>query len=217
MPNAGLLKKSCYAINSQLISNGGILLDFTVAPLDFLNVGISYACYEFVGGGEIIGQGAPGFNVKLRPLDETKNLPAISVGFYSQGKGLYLKNFSRFEQMAPGFYIVASKNYSWDLGNVSFHSAINYSIENSDEKGINIYGGLEQSVGKYAAIYIEINPNLNNTNKSILSNNLMLNTSIKANIYKNISLELQLRDLLSNSKYYNKVQRFIGLEFINIF
>lgn len=217
MPNAGLLKKSYYAINSQLVSNGGILLDFVAAPFDFLNIGVSYACYGVVGGGEITGQDIPGFNVKLRPFDETKALPAIAVGFYSQGKGLYFKNIPRFEQMAPGFFLSASKNYLWALGSISIHAAINYSLESSDEKGINMYGGIEQSIGRYAAIYFEINPNLNNTNKNILENSFMLNASIKANIFKNISIELQLRDLLKNSNCHNKLQRFLGIEFINKF
>ncbi len=218
MPNAGMLTKGYYGINAQLISDGGLVLEFLAAPFSFLSLGISYGGYGVIGNGDIDFQHLPGFEIKARIMDEEKLFPAIALGFNSQGHGLYFADKKRFEQMAPGFYIAASKSFNWDLGELSLHAGINYCIEHKGDRGINLYGGLEQALGKYFSVYFEVNPNINDGDSEIYPDlPIMLNTAIRASIFKSLTFEMLFRDLLTNSSYSERINRYIGIGFVNKF
>jgi len=46
-------------------------------------------------------------HVKIRLLEESYILPALALGFDSQGKDGYLKDLDRYKIKSPGFYAVA--------------------------------------------------------------------------------------------------------------
>src|SRR4030042_5043439 len=97
----------------------------------------------------------PGMHVKIRLLEESFVLPALALGFDSQGKDGYLKDLDRYKIKSPGFYAVASKNYSF-LGFMSFHGGINYSLERSDgDEDINVFAGIEKTLGPVVSLVLE--------------------------------------------------------------
>ncbi len=219
MPNAGMLYKASYSTSTKFIDGGGLLVDFTTAPFDFLNIGVSYSVSGLIGAGGIkVHQKYPGFNVKARILDERLTIPAIAVGFYSQGNGLYYDDTAseRFSQLSPGFYVAASKSFIWDLGEVSVHAGVNYCIDTKEDAGINIYAGIEHTLGKYFSLLCEFNPNFNDDNKVIPNSKFKFNTAVRASVSDNITFELQFRDIFTSSKN-NGFNRFVGIEFINRF
>ncbi len=219
MPAAGLLEKMTYSIGGKLINNGGFVLDFTTSLFSFASFGISYGGDGVIGNEKMNMQRRPGFQIKGKLLSEDNTRPSIAIGFNSQGRGRYLHDKDRFEQLSAGFYLVCSKNTDWILGNAAAHVGINYSVEDVDNRGINIYAGAEQGVFDIAKIVLEINPNLNDKNSEIWKNgkSFMINMAVKFFPSDNIVIEFQLKDMIRNSNYSDKVGRFFGLYFISKF
>ena len=219
MPAAGLLDKMNYSIGGKLINNGGFVLDFTASLFSFASFGISYGGDGVIGNEKMNMQRRPGFHIKGKLLSEKEVLPAISVGFNSQGRGRYLHDKDRFEQLSVGFYAVGSKTIDWAIGAAGVHAGINYSVEDANNRGINIYAGAEQSILNIAKIVLEINPNLNDSDSDIWKNSksFMLNGAIKFFPSENMVIELQLKDLLRNSNFSTEVGRFFGIYFISKF
>ena len=66
-------------------------------------------------------------------------MPAFAMGFNSQGIVPY--NNRRYYCKSPGFYLVASKNYDFLSGDLSFHGGLNYTLEHDDDEGPDLYAG----------------------------------------------------------------------------
>ena len=215
MPTAGLLSDLNFALNSQLVSRGGFLLDATFAFFKFMNIGMSYGGSGIIGNETMNMQKYPGFHLKGRILNETLTAPAIVLGVNTQGNGIYFHSEKRFEQLSPGVYAAASKSFSWALGNVALHGGINYSFEDPDNSGVNIYAGAEHTIYKYITAAFEINPNLNDTRREIWHNghSFMLNGAIRIGTSENMTIEIQFKDFLRNSAHSDEVGRYFGLEF----
>ena len=111
-PTAGLLKRGAFAMDVDFFQEGGMTVGLTAGALDRLNFGILYGGTGIIGDGDIAMQKLPGVNVKFRLFDETMVMPAVALGFDSQGKEPYIDSMQRFTIKSRGFYAAASKNYS---------------------------------------------------------------------------------------------------------
>ena len=139
MPTAGLVAKSSLAIDADFYDEGGMLLGASIGIFDRLSLGISYGGTGIIGASPAVMNQVPGFAVRVRPLEESFALPALLLGFDSQGKGYYDKSRSRYEIKSPGFFAVLSKNFLM-LGYLTLHGGANYSLENADGNGgMNFY------------------------------------------------------------------------------
>lgn len=220
MPTAGMLAKGTYSVNTNCFTPGGIMVDFQAALFKNFHLGVAFSGTGIVGRSSMKFQNMPGFSIKFRVLDEERNIPAIAIGFNSQGRGAWIKSLKRFETMSPGFFLAVSKNFSWALGNIAAHGGLNYSVEpNSDNKNVNFYAGCEQSLGSRLAINFEYNFNLDEKNYDILENCGMLNSSIRYSIADGVTLELELRDLLGHIKASSgkQIERRLNLEIVRAF
>lgn len=122
-PTAGMLENMSYSATAQLTAGGGFLVDFTAAFFEFVNVGISYGGVGVISHEAMNLQQYPGFHVKFRLFNEREEdfMPAIALGFNSQGKGQYhhkaaeqteeIDRNKRYDQLAPDVYAVASKSF----------------------------------------------------------------------------------------------------------
>ncbi|MCH9032382.1 MAG: hypothetical protein IIB00_09015, partial [candidate division Zixibacteria bacterium] len=145
-PTAYSLPRGAYDLSFTVYSNGGLLAGTNIGLSDFLTVGFSYGA-ESVFAAETPNYN-PGveFEIKWRLTDETSSLPALAIGFSSQGKGDFIDEFDRYTFKAHGFYGVFSKaipiiGYAW-----TWHGGANYSAEresNTDsDKSPNLFTGL---------------------------------------------------------------------------
>ncbi len=217
MPNAGVLPKSDYAIISLIQPNGTTLFDFSYALYTNFNFGLSYSANNLINSGAIDFQKYPSLNLKFRILDETLTMPAFTIGFSNQGRGDYFKSFNRSQILSPGLFLVASKNFKWYLGYISSHFGINYSFdEGSDNKSPNLYFGIEQSLGSQFSFACEFNGNFNEANYTI-SKGILLNLAFRWSVSSNVTLELQLKDLLKNQTTNKNYIRAFGFEYIGRF
>jgi hypothetical protein len=214
MPTAGILEDKYYAINASVYPAGGLMMGIDFGFFKFVNAGISFSGNNIVGVGDIDWQNLPGVSVKARVFDERKTTPAVVLGFSSQGSSNYIGD-NRFKTHSPGFYLSLSKNFKWDLGNLAIHGGLNYSLEpKSEYSSQNVYAGIEQSLGKYFALNIELNLQMDEAENQYYKKRGLLNTSLRASIVNGITAEIKFRDLLNHSKFASGHERIIALEII---
>ena len=212
IPTAGTLPKGMYAFETLLHGEGNILPEFLIGITNNFSIGFSFGLQGFVGTGDIKkNKSAPEINIKYRIYEETETFPAVTIGFDTQGRGLYNKINERYDQKAMGLYLVASRNWSF-LGNLGFHFGINKNIiESKDgDEDINLFFGIDKEINRSFSILAEFNF-ARNDDKLLDSNNEIslrddkgfLNLGLRWSATENILLELNFNDNLKNIKYLN--------------
>ena len=215
MPTAGLLEKGFVGIMSDILPSGVMIEYMEVGVFKSMSFGISYGGANIIGRGRIDWYKWPGINVRVRILNETTTLPALTAGFDSQGKGEYFKDEARYSIKSPGFFAAASKNFElW--GFLALHATVNYSLENKDgDNFVNFSSGVEKTIGPDVSIILEYNFALNDNNGNFGSGNGYLNTGLRWSIGNGFTLEFDLRDLLQNGKANpNSADRGLRIEYI---
>jgi len=215
LPNAGLLPKEHIVVDLFFIKNGGMIFIVGYAPLDFLNINVSYGMMNFIGNSEIYTIKYPNIDIKARIINETIYLPALCFGFSTISSNFYNDEFERFQINSPGFYAAFSKSFITDLGYLASHIGINYSFDPSDkDKSVNIYFGLEKSINSNSSINLEYNFQLDDRNNQFYKNIGFCSLSYRYGVFSGVTLEIQLRDLFNNSKKINSIERIFNIEII---
>jgi hypothetical protein len=202
----------------EFFQHDGILAVTSVGLFDRLLVGISY------GGGNILGTDAPVWNpapgvaLRVRVIDETILLPAIAVGFDSQGKEEYVDRLSRYSVKSLGLYAVASKNYSV-MGFLSLHGGINYSFERADgDEDPNLFIAAEKTLGPLFSLLGEFNLASNDSNRDALGRGRgYVNLGLRAAVGKGFSVGISLKDIAKNQQNVSIGNRTFSLEYIQTF
>lgn len=217
MPTAGILDKGTVALSSDLLPNGTLIAKIEAGIFKNFNIGISY------GGSNIIGSGSPnwypfppGVNLRVRLMDETILVPAVSIGFDTQGKGDYFKDLKRFSVKAPGLFAAASKNFSL-LGYMSLHGVVSYSpLEDKDgDNFVNLMVGAEKTLGSTFSFLLEYNFALNDNSVNFGAGKGYMNLGVRWSIGEGVTVGFDLRDLLQNKEWSpNAADRALMIEFI---
>ncbi len=217
-PTAGILKKGSYAIRTNFFEEGGVLLGMSVGIFDNFSFGISYGGTDIIGQQKIRMNPLPGVNVKLRLVDEGTTMPALALGFDSQGKEPYIDSTNRYTIKSPGFYLAGSKNYSF-LGNLSFHGGVNLSMERGDgDKDLNFYVGAEKSIGRDISIYGEYDfANNDNNSRAIGKKKGYLNFAFRWSWGKGLTVGFDLKDVTKNQNNVVIGNRTLQLDFVSAF
>ncbi len=216
LPTAGIVEKGFVGVSIDVMPLGVVVSKIEVGVFDNFSFGISYGGNNIIGRGKITGYKLPGINLRARIFNESETLPAITLGFDSQGKGEFNKSLNRYEIKSPGFFAVASKNFDF-YGYFSIHGLINYSLERDDnDKDLNLGFGFEKTLGPKLSIVGEYDFAINdNTNNSIGEGTGYLNLGIRWSIGDGLTLGLNLRDLLDNKKISgSRADRGIFVEYI---
>jgi len=215
MPTAGLLEKGFVGVLTDILPSGVMIAYMEVGVFQNLSFGISYGGSNLIGRGNIDWYKLPGINIRVRILNETSTIPALTGGFDSQGKGEYFKDESRYSIKSPGFFVAASKNFEL-LGFLAFHATANYSLENKDgDNFVNLSGGVEKTLGSNVSLIVEYNFALNDNNGNFGGGNGYLNTGLRWSVGNGFTLEFDLRDLLQNGKANpNSADRGLRIEYI---
>ncbi len=218
MPTGGLILSGHYYMSFSIYNSGGVLGEFNISPAANLMFGISYNVNGLIGSNKISFQNLPGFVFCWRFLDETLSYPAFIIGINTQGTGGYLSDKKRFLVYSPGIYLSSSKNFRWFLGSIALHTGINYSFEPTiNDRMINFYAGLEQSLGKFASINMEYNSTLNDRNRDVMSKMGLLNSSLRVSISKGVTLQLQIRDILNHQVPTDAFSRYMVIEIVKMY
>lgn len=216
-PTAGLIGKHNLGVDFEFYRLGGILVQTTFGIFNFADIGLSFGGTNIIGQNDIEWNNLPGIKVKIRPLEEKLNIPAIVIGFESQGKEVYYKNSKRFLYKSPGFYIVASKNFKW-LGFISYHLGINYSTETDDgDKDLNLFFGIEKTIGDYISLLGEYDTGFNDDTKKFGQGKGYFNLGLNWYIGNGVTLSFAAKNLLKNSIDKKIASRVVGIHLIQLF
>lgn len=216
MPTAGIIPHGCFALDMQNYQTGGLLVGVTIGLFDRLTFGASYGGEYIIGSEKPRWNSLPGFNIKIRVLDETIIVPAIALGFDSQGKDAYDDDLNRYAIKSPGFFAVASKNYAL-LGYLSLHGGINYSLERADaDRDPNLFIGMEKTLGPYITLMGEYNLGWNDSHNHALGRGRgYLNFAVRFSVGDGLSIGMHLKDLLDNQRKVTFGNRSLSIEYIH--
>ena len=215
IPTAGTLYKGTFRVPIHAYDDGGLLFGLEAGVTDRLMFGISY------GGTNIIGIGDPDWNpqvgvdVRYRFYEESLTMPAILIGYTSQGYGAYIDSTSRYLEKSLGAFAVASKNFNV-LGNLGIHVGVNYSLENDDgDSNPNLFIGFDKSINPELLLTAEYDFAINdNEDRSLGSGKGYLNTGIKWIFESRLEIELLLKNLLDNREDLPHWARELRIAFI---
>lgn len=215
IPTAGLLDRGSFAFDANFFQQGGILLGLSAGVLDRLNFGISYGGTHIIGAEKPQWNKLPGVNIKFRLFDESELIPAITLGFDSQGKESYIDSLNRYTIKSPGFFVAGSKNYEI-LGYLSIHGGINYSLERDDgDKDINAFIGIEKTMGSDISIMLEHDFGFNDSNRRALGRGRgYLNFGVRWSLGSGFTFGVDLKDIIKNQRHITIGKRAIRLEYV---
>ncbi len=216
MPTAGLLHDKSMALTIEMYQDGGMLLGASFGLFNRIMGGISYGGTGLIGTGNPDWNPAPGVDLRLRFLDESYALPALALGFDSQGKEPYLHNPDRYTIKSPGFYLVASKNYQ-AYGSLSIHGGVNYSLERADhDSDPNLFAGLEKSIGGFMSLLAEYSLGANDSNHDARGRGRgYLNTAIAISAGNGLTLEFSIKDIFHNQQDVSLGNRTLAIDFVH--
>ena len=125
-PTAGLLPGKTLELETNLFDGGGVVQTVTFGIVDLINIGCSYGGTGLIGAGRVSWQPHVSAQARIRIIEETVSVPALAIGFDSQGFGLFVKgqNLNRFRAKSRGAFIVLSRNYNL-LGDLGLHGGVN--------------------------------------------------------------------------------------------
>ena len=216
LPTAGVMTKGYSGVSLDVMPDGVVISKIEVGIYDGFSFGISYGGSNIIGTGSVVWDKLPGINVRARIMDETVLLPAVTIGFDSQGKGDYYSDLQRYQIKSSGFFAAGSKNFEF-LGYFSVHGVINYTLEREDgDKDLNLGFGFEKTVGSKVSIVGEYDFAINdNTGRALGKGNGYLNLGARWSVGDGLTLGLNLRDLLENKRFVsNHADRGIFVEYV---
>ncbi|TKJ36844.1 hypothetical protein CEE37_14770 [candidate division LCP-89 bacterium B3_LCP] len=218
-PTAGTLEKGEYGFDVRLFPYGGALCGLRAGLFDRFMIGVSYGGINIIGRGEPEWNELPGVLIKYRLFEET-DLPAVSIGFDSQGYGLWSDGDNRYETKAKGVFAVASKNFALEwLGTLGLHAGINYnSFEDDDDKNLNGFCGFDKSINQQISLVAEYNLGLDDDNERAWGRNRgYLNTGIRWIFAERLGIEVNFKDILENRKDVSAISREVRITYVEKF
>jgi len=219
-PTAGLLARGSYSVYGDFFQSGGVLLGLSVGIFDPFTFGISYGGTDIIGPNKIDMNPLPGVNAKLRVIGEGTIIPALAIGFDSQGKEPYLSadSLKRYTIKSPGVYVVASKNY-YVLGNLSLHCGFNKSLESMDgDADLNMFVGVEKSLGREISIMLEYDFAANDNHGNALGKgNGYFNFGFRWSWGKGLVVGFNLKNITKNQDNINVGNRTLQIDYFGNF
>ncbi len=217
LPTAGMLDRGSYAIDLRMFGNGGLLSRVSVGITPRFMFGISYGGENIIGEGDINWNDQPGIEARLRLLDENFALPAITIGFDSQGYGPYDDQLNRYANKSRGVFAVASKNYAVLL-NLGLHAGLNRSLEDDDDDGeLNFFLGADLSLNREIRAFVEYDLATNDNENDAMfgSGDGYLNGGVQWNFSDRLFLQVNLKNLFQNGA--NEVTREFKIGYFEFF
>ncbi len=218
LPVAGTLPKGSYVSSIRLYPHGGVLGALSIGLSDRFYFGVSFGGENIIGEGDIHWNPEPGLHLAYRILDENMLLPAVSIGYNSQGYGPYIKETKRYTIKSRGFYAVASKNYAF-LGDLSFHGGVNFSLEKGDgDSDADLFVGLLKSLNPDLTVLAEYDFALNDNDvRSLGSGKGYLNVGVRWLFARRLAIQFHVKNILQNKHNVPHANREIKILYLEHF
>ena len=201
-PTAGLLPRGSFSVDCRLYGENGILTQLEVGLFNRAGVGFSFGGRNFVGNRGVEWNPRVEFSGRIRVIEEGIKMPAVAVGYQSQGYGIYDENLERFATKSKGVYAVLSKNFGSAAGDGGLHGGINRSFEDKDGDGdLTGFVGLDKQFGKSFAVLVEYDFALNdNEDNALGSGRGLLNAGGRWTVSERLALEFDVKNIFRNGQ-----------------
>ena len=208
-PTAGILQQGEAEISAKIYKNNGLLIGTRVGLFPRFMFGVNYGAEEIVGNEDPEWHDRVEFNAKIRLMDESNKLPAIAIGYDSQGHGNY--NNHRYDIKSKGVYLTASKNF-FLFGNIGVHGGLNYSLENDDnDDEPNIFVGFDKTIGDMIVLLAEYDTGWNDNEADFVKGRGFFNASVDLHFTEALILKVSFYDLMLNNIHTQGCDRSITL------
>lgn len=212
-PTAGMLPAGRLAVDLRLYGDSGILSQIEVGVHNRISVGISFGGQHIVGSREAAWNPRVEVGGRVRVIEEELKVPAVALGYHSQGYGEYDGNLSRYAVKSKGFYAVASKNYGFPLGDMGLHAGLNRSMEDGDGDGdLSGFLGADVEFKRIFAMLVEYDFAINdNEDNSLGSGRGRLNLGGRWMPSERLNLEVDVKNLFRDGKRSQNIDRQVRL------
>jgi len=220
VPTAGILPRGTFDMDMRTFPIGGVQTTLSIGLGHRFSVGVGY------GASRVLTDDDPNWNpqieflLKFRLHEESEGFPAIAVGYSSMGFGQYDSEYNRYTVKSPGFYLALSKNFRLYDNPAAWHGGINYSLENDNDNDPNLFVGFNADVGPNMTFLAEYDFGINDTERYGVYGRQRrgyLNMGLAWYITQELSLELDLKNLLRNREGADAIDREIRLVYTEYF
>jgi hypothetical protein len=219
-PTAGILPHGGYLIQGSVGPESSILVRVGVGFFDRVMLGASFGLQKFIGRGDIDVNDRPGFEFRVRVIEESEAGPAFALGVETQGEDAYLSDAERYQRKSKGAYAVVSKNYRL-IDDFSIHGGVNYSLEVKDERGMDIFGGFSLGIVRGFALLLDYNAALDDNDAEVATHLTRgrgyLDGGLRFDYRDNLRFKILFKDLLDNYLPVSGVDRSIEVFYISSF
>ena len=219
-PTAGILPHGGYIMHGSIGPSSSLLFGVKIGFHDRLMLGASFGLQNFVGRGDTEINDKPGFEVRLRIIEEEIIGPALAIGIDTQGEDIYLDALERYERKSKGFYAVISRNYRL-IRDFSLHGGVNYSLERDDEEGLNFFAGATLELIPGFHILLDYNAAIDDDDadnpEARTRGRGYLDAGVRFDYRENLRLKLHFKDLLDNYIPASGIARTFEIFYVNYF
>jgi len=218
LPIAGVLPKESFAVDVRLYDNGGVLTGLSIGLFNRFMASISYGGENILGEGTINWNPYIGIDVRLRLIEENFVLPALVVGFNSQGYGDFRSSLDRYTIKSRGIYAVASRNYRL-IGNFGIHFGANKSLEDDDgDDDVTFFCGADKQIFLGLSVLAEYDFATNDNESNALGRGRgYFNAGVRWSVFSHFYIEVDFKNLSSNKFNLDEAGREIKIGFFQHF
>lgn len=198
-PTAGILQQGEAEMSAKIYKDNGLLIGTKVGLFPRFMFGVNYGAEQIVGDADPQWHERVEFNAKIRILDENNQLPAIAIGYDSQGHGKYDKTQKRYDIKSKGVFLTVSKNF-FLLGNLGVHGGINYSLETEDKDDEpNLFIGFDKTIGDMVVLLAEYDTGWNDNETNLVKGRGFFNAAVDLHFTEALILKVSFYDLILNN------------------
>lgn len=220
VPSAGVLPHGGYFFHGSFGPGSSILAAAAVGFFDRILLGASFGLQEVIGRGDMSVNDRVGLQARLRLVEETMTRPAFTLGIDTQGEGKYIESAKRYERKSRGVFFVAGKNYRL-IDDLSLNAGVNYSLENRDESGVNLFGGVDFGIVPWMSLLFDYDAALDDGDAGVATSRTRgkgyLDAGVRLDYHENLRFKILFKDLLGNYRPEAGVYRSIEVWYINVF
>jgi hypothetical protein len=223
LPTAATLPRGAFDGELRVYADGGVLVGTNIGLSNQLQLGLSYGAEGIISEREPTWNPRVEFQVKLQVITENLRLPAIALGYASQGYGSWVESLDRYEIKSRGFYAVASKGYVGPGGNIytGLHAGVNYSMEHDvdGDENLNFFFGFDAKLPNDVALVVEYDMALNDDRDTLALGKGWgyLNVGCRWVVIERLMIEASLKNLLSNRHGVNSFGRELRILYLEYF
>ena len=198
-PTAGLIAKGRFGIDLRLFPDGGMLGQMNAGVLKRVSIGISFGGTHLIGDEKIDWYPRVETAARYRLIEESQGLPAVTIGFETQGFGRYRDG--RYQVKSKGLFCAFSKNYASGFGQVGWHGGVNFTREDRDDGGPSGWAGIDKRINEELTLVGEYDFGLDdNADNSLGSGKGYLNLGAEWSAVPGVTIGFLLKNVLQNGK-----------------